>query len=76
MSNKSLFHPNETYTEAGGKLADEAHVLARKLLKKYKDYPTREVVDIVRSSFDFQACFERVSRQMKQIKEASKRKGG
>jgi hypothetical protein len=66
--NKRLFKPDETYTNAASELYDRVSELAAELLEEYRDYPTRDIVVIVRDAFEFQSVFTRIERQLKASK--------
>ena len=65
---KSLFNENETYTQEGHALSEEAYAWAEVMLEKYKDVPTRDVVTIITDALDCQAVFKRVDRRLKENK--------
>lgn len=67
-ASKKLFRADETYAEPASELYEEATAAAVKLLKKYKDYPIRDVETIIQDAVDYQAVFFRMDKQLKRAK--------
>lgn len=71
--NGALFNPDETYTELGNQLSEEAGKIADDFFARYPDSPTRDVVKIIYDRIDMEGVFLRVTRQIEKAKQNQER---